>query len=978
MPEPNSQWQQLSGQPNYAGRSPRRSWAQLRPVLVRGAALGVLGSLFALLLLVVVALGIYAYYALQLPSPQELYQRSAEFKSTKIYDRHGHVLYEIIDPLGGRRTLVPYERIPQTVIQAVVATEDASFFSNPGLDPLAILRALYQDLRAGEIVQGGSTITQQLVKNLYLSHERTLARKLQEAILAAEITRRYEKSEILEVYLNEAYFGNLAYGIGAAAETYFGKKVEELDLAEGALLAGLLQSPALYDPYLYPQAALMRRSTALRLMYEKGLISRTAYDVANLQPLDLADREIVMDAPHFVVAVREELERLYGAEMLYKGGLQVYTTLDLEQQYLAEQVARERIASLRERGASNTALMALDPHNGDVLALVGSVDFDDATIGGQVDVTRRLRQPGSTIKPLTYLAALERGWTPSTLLMDVAQDFPDGANPPYRPHNHDGEEWGPISLRTALACSRNIPAVSTLYQIGLPALIEMGQRLGIASLNRPDYGLSLTLGGGDITLWELTAAYGALANGGLRVVPRTILYIEDQSGHMLQAEQDPQAPRVLDARHAYLITDILADRDARRRAFGAQSALELSFPAAVKTGTTNDYRDSWTVGYTPDLVVGVWVGNNDNTPMDRLSGSGGAATIWHDFMERALGAATPALFERPEGIIEVLVCPISGGAHTVYCPPAQQELFLVDAPPPPCTLHRRVAICEVSGQLATEYCPSQHVHEHAVEDYGESWDAWAKSQGIVTPPRETCQLHSFPVDVTINASSDRVSGILDLYGSTMIGDFAYYWIEWGEGHEPDRWRAITSRVSSPVDGGVLARWDTRSVSDGRYTLRLRVHDHHDGAYEARLTVDVANPRPSASYTAIPSPSVTGTHTLTPWPTSTIVVWYTPTPSPTRTLWQSPVPSLAASPTLQATVPTLVPSLTLTPTPTDTSRPSVTPEPSATLSPTLELTPWASPEPTQAVAPTRTPPPLPGLPRTGPGRNYPAPSKTPES
>jgi membrane carboxypeptidase/penicillin-binding protein len=292
----------------------------------------------------------------------------------------------------------------------------------------------------------------------------------------------------------------------------------------------------------------------------------------------LADREIVMQAPHLVVAVREELERLYGAEMLYKGGLQVYTTLDLEQQRLAEQVARERIASLRERGASNAALMVLDPYNGDVLALLGSVDFHDATIGGQVDVTRRLRQPGSTIKPLTYLAALERGWTPGTLLMDVAQDFPDGANPPYRPHNYDGEEWGPISLRTALACSRNIPAVSTLYQIGLPALIEMGQRLGIASLNRPDYGLSLTLGGGDITLWELTAAYGALANGGLRVTPRTILYIEDQNGHVLQGEQDAPMPRVLDARHAYLITDILADRETRQRAFGAQSPLEWVIP----------------------------------------------------------------------------------------------------------------------------------------------------------------------------------------------------------------------------------------------------------------------------------------------------------------------------------------------------------------------------------------------------------------
>lgn len=859
-------------------------------LVLRGVMLGLVIVLFVTLLAAVSALGVYAYYGSSLPSPRELYERTTPFKSTKIYDRRGELLFEIFDPLGGRRTVVDFDEIPPVVVEAVVATEDATFFSNPGVNPLAIARALYVDLRSGEIVQGGSTITQQLVKNLFLTSERKLSRKVKEAILSAEITRRYSKAEILEIYLNEVYFGNLAYGIGAAAETYFGKEVEDLNLAEAALLAGLLQSPARYDPYTNPEVALARRRTALRLMREEGYITRAQERAADAEPLDLSPQDTVMQAPHMVTHVRQELEELYGTERLYNGGLEVYTTLDLQTQQLAEEIAQKHIAELSERGATNAALVAMEPDTGQVLAMLGSVDFYDHNMGGQVNVATRLRQPGSAIKPFTYLAALERGWTAGTMLMDVEQSFPDGANPPYEPTNYDHKEWGPISLRTALACSRNIPAVFTLHEIGVPALLEVTSRLGIRSLVRDDYGLSLTLGGGEVTLLEMTAAYGALANGGRRVTPQTILYITDQQGQVIMPEATPEMPQVVDPRHAHILTDILADDEARIRAFGANNPLDLSFPAAAKTGTTDDYRDSWTVGYTPRGVTGVWVGNNDNAPMDGVSGNQGAAPIWHDFMEAALGSEPQPDFVRPEGLVEEEVCPISGEKRTDLCPPPREELFLEENVPSSCTVHERVRICQVTGKLATEFCPEKSVKEKAYEDYGPAWDEWAREQGLDIPPRETCDLHTSPVRVSLQPFSAPLEGVAQISGSVEIPDFAYYVVERGAGSDPTWWERVTPEIRAPVAEGVLCRWDTRGLENGIYTLRLVVVDGHGHRYEARqmVTLENATPTPSPTLTATYTPTLQPTDTATPRPTEPPV----PTDTPTPTL--TPVPSSTPS------------------------------------------------------------------------------------
>ena len=900
-------------------------------IIVHGVGMGLLGALFLALLVVATTLGIYAYYARALPSPQELYQRVSPFKSTKIYDRHGRLLFEVFNPDSGRRTIVRYAQIPRLVIAAVVATEDPTFFSNPGFNPFSIVRAAYQNFRAGEVVSGASGITQQLIKGLFLTSERNLSRKIKEAILAAEVTRRYSKTEILEVYLNEVSFGNMAYGIGAAAETYFGKPLSQVDVAEAALLAGMLQSPTLYDPYADPESALERRNIVLGLMQARGYLTKAEYESAIKQPLGVVPRTVLMEAPHMVMYVREQLERLYGTEVLYKGGLQVYTTLDLDLQRLAEAIAKEKIAMLREQGASNAALIAMDPQAGDILAMVGSVDFDDWAIDGQVNVCRMPRQPGSTMKPFTYLAAMERGWTAATMVMDVQQEFPDGQNPPYKPTNYDSKEWGPISLRTALACSRNIPAVSTLHQIGLPALLEVAHRLGMDSLNRDDYGLSLTLGGGEVTMLELTDAYAALANGGHRITPRSILRIEDQFGNTIMSQDIPESPQVMDPRHAYLLTDILADNAARSLAFGPDSPLALPFPVAVKTGTTDDYRDSWTVGYTPRLVTGVWVGNSNNAPMKRVSGSRGAALIWHDFMEKVLGSGPREEFIRPEDLVEVEVCPVSGLKRTDACPPARKELFLKEnSPQLDCTVHRRLRICSASGKLAIASCPPVNVQEVALEDYGPAWDEWARQKGLKVPPRDTCPLHATPVQVRIEMPSGPLAGIVEVRGSADVADMVHYVVEYGIGPEPQGWGQVSPKITSAVIDGVLCSWDTRSLPNDTYALRVVVADRQGNLYEARVVVQVQNLPPTLEATVIPMASVTPSPTAPHVPTAT--------PEPTRTLEPSSTPSLVA---------------TTTGTPASTARPTPTRGATVISGPLPTPPPTVGAQPTQDIFPSET-------------------------
>ncbi|MHB9032083.1 MAG: transglycosylase domain-containing protein [Anaerolineae bacterium] len=868
----------------------------------------ILGGIGLLLLGLIASLGVYGYYALTLPSPQELYQRAMPFVSTRIYDRNGRLLYEVFDPQGGKRTIVRYDDISPWVIKAVVATEDRTFFINPGFSPMGIVRAVYQNVKAGYTVSGASTITQQLVKNVYLTTEQTLTRKIKEAILAVEITRRYAKEDILEVYLNEVFFGNLAYGISAAAESYYGKEPADLTLSESALLAGLLQSTVLYDPYLNPQAALDRRSTVLDLMVEAGYISREEADQANQEPLGVIPQKNDIQAPHLVMYVRELLESQYGSEALYKGGLQVYTTLDLDLQLKAEQIVVERVAALADYNVSNGSLVAIDPHTGDVLAMVGSADFFNADISGQVNIARQARQPGSTIKPFTYLAALERGWTAGTMVMDLAQDFPDGANPPYRPVNVDGKEFGPITVRSALAMSRNIPAVATLNQIGLPALLEMARRVGITTLTRDDYGLSLTLGGGEVTLLQMTGAYATLDNNGKLVTPRTILRIEDADGKVLVPDTVAEQAQVVDSRLAYIVTNILSDNDARSPVFGVDNVLNLGFPAAAKTGTTNDNRDAWTIGYTPDLVTGVWVGNADNSEMAGVGGSFGAGPIWRDFMNSALAGREHANFTRPDGIAEVEVCPVSGMLRGLDCPPGRKELFLADnLPTEPCSVHIRQQICTISGKLANSYCPLDTVQERLVEDYGAQWDAWLAANGKPVPAREICDVHGAPSRVEIYAPSP-LKGVVDVRGSTQVDRFSYYIVEYGIGTAPIGWGTLTGQIKNTVADGLLMRWDTRTLEDGVYSLRVVVFDIDGHRYEASIQVEIRNSEPTATNTPVSAkptktkrPKKNATVTSTPLPPTATATLEPPTPSATVEL-PTPTATIPVEPSSTPTSP----------------------------------------------------------------------------
>ena len=629
-----------------------------------GCANTLLVALFVLafgLLIVGGALVAYASIARDLPPPEELQQRASHFASTIIYDRQGGVINEMADPNFGRRTVVPLDRISPNLVAATIATEDPNFYQHAGVDPVGIARAIYHAIREQNLSgPGGSTITQQLVKLTFLSAERSLSRKVKEAILAAEITRRYSKETILQIYLNEINYGNLTYGIEAAAETYFGKSAADLTLAQAALLAGLPQAPSYYDPYTRlwkadgaPGPVKERQGIVLSLMVKHGAITPAQADAAWLEPLQLKPLQQTIQSkyPHFVQYARSQVEKTLGPELLAKGGLRIYTTLDARLQEIAQEEAAKQVKALAGQNAGNAALVALQPKTGEVLAMVGSADFFDEKIGGQINMAVSPRQPGSAIKPFTYLAAFEMPasvdvnvtaktgsqisaieppgyWTAATALMDVRTEFPDGANPPYAPTNYDEKEHGLVSVRSALANSYNIPAVKALEHTGLDRLKQMAARVGITTLTRPDYGLALTLGGGEVTLLELTGAYAALANGGTRAAVSPIACVLDPDGRLIWrgsgadaiptcmaaatrgaaiAVTPAPAQPVLNPQHAFLITSILGDQEARRPMFGANAGLLIlpDRPSAAKTGTSNDYRDAWTLGYTPDLAVGV-------------------------------------------------------------------------------------------------------------------------------------------------------------------------------------------------------------------------------------------------------------------------------------------------------------------------------------------------------------------------------------
>lgn len=613
---------------------------------------------FAFLILAFLGSAVLAWLNYSLPDPEKLLKREVA-QSTKIYDRTGQtVLYEIFSE--ERRSLVKLEEIPQNLIDATLVTEDQEFFTHPGFDFKAIIRAILVDLIKGGKAQGGSTLTQQFVKNAFLTSEKTYQRKIKEILLAYKIEKEYSKEEILQMYFNEIPYGSNAYGAESAAQIYFNKSVKDLSLDECALLTALTKAPTYYSPYGSHQEELINRQKyIIQNLADKGYISQEMAEQS--KKIDTLEKivprfEDIM-APHFVMYIKEILTEKYGQRMVEQGGLKVVTTIDVEKQKIAEQAIENQAEKNENRfNASNASLVGIDVKTGQILAMIGSKDFFNETIDGQVNVAIQPRQPGSSFKPVVYTTAFEKGYTPETILFDVETNFgPFGSGEDYIPKNYNEKYFGPVTMRKALAGSLNIPAVKTLYLTGLSNVLNLAQRMGYTTLaDQSRYGLSLALGGGEVKLLEHVNAFAALAREGKRIPYYSILKIEDSQGNIL--EQNDLGPlvsqQVVSPQIARLTTSIISDNQSRAFVFGEENYLTLAErPVAAKTGTTNNFRDAWTLGYTPSLAAGVWVGNSNNQKMaDGADGSQVAAPIWHEFMTESLKNTPVEKFNSPEPI----------------------------------------------------------------------------------------------------------------------------------------------------------------------------------------------------------------------------------------------------------------------------------------------------------------------------------------
>jgi len=837
-------------------------------VLVRVAKLSFLFVVFFLILIFVV----FPLLALELPSPERIVRR--EGFSTKILDRNGKVLYDIYS--DQKRILVKIEDVPMYLRMATIAIEDKNFYKHQGFDPHGWLRAIY-NIVVKRKLQGGSTLTQQLVKNVLLSPERTLTRKIKEFVLAVQIERKYTKDEILQMYLNEAPYGGTAWGVEAAAETYFGKSVKDLDLVESAFLAGLPQRPSVYSPYSQHRDAYKDRTRqVLRRMREDGYITSEQEEEASrkVDELKFQERGANFKAPHFVAYVQKILEERYGERVVEQGGLKVTTTLDLDLQEKAEEIVSQEIEKVKHLKITNGGAVVLNPETGEILAMVGSRNFNDTEIDGQFNVTLALRQPGSAIKPITYVTAFRKGYTPATLLMDVPIEFPQDVGEPYKPENYDGKFRGPVQVRYALGNSINLPAVEMLAMVGIRDVLEMAYELGVSSLFPSDemlkrVGLSLTLGGAEVRLLELTSAYAAFMNKGFRVNPYAILKVEDSNGKILEKVDPEKGVKVLSDEEAYLIFDILSDNDARKEVFGANSLLNIQGKTvAVKTGTTNDRRDNWTIGGNKFALVGVWVGNNDFSQMLSVaSGVTGASPIWRRILLEALKDKPDYTPEIPEGLVLKEIDLVSGyPKHDGF--PSRIEKFIKGTDPTgDDPIHVKLKVCKNQDGLATPsdvaagnfeekeffiFSLSDPVSKDGRNRWQEAIDKWVSEQSDSRyhPPKNYCSTAN-PVNVEFSEPTDKASNLANTF-TVKIKAESIYEIKEVELYVNDE--KLRSFVYPPYS-------DTLNLPDGVYKLTAKAKDENGNVSERVITVGVNlpwdwTPSPTPSPSPSPSPSPT--------------------------------------------------------------------------------------------------------------------------
>ena len=671
------------------------------------------------------------FFTKDLPSPKQLDSRQIP-QTTKILDRNGKLLYNVYTDQN--RTLVPLTQIPENLKKATIAIEDKDFYKHKGFDVYGITRAFRKTVFEGQ-VQGGSTITQQLVKTAFLSPERTVDRKLKELYLAFRVEMAFGKDKILEMYLNQVPYGGTAFGVEAASEQYFGKNVRDLDLAQSALLAALPAAPSYYSPFGQdPRRAVARQHLVLNRMVEEGYIKKDEAERAKAEELNLQSSVVDIKAPHFVMFVREYLAQKYGETVAAQGGLKVTTTLDLDTQEEAQKIVRDNIDKLKNYNVGNGAALVTKPKSGEILAMVGSKDFFDKSTDGNVNVTIANRQPGSSIKPINYATALERKLiTPATIILDVPTTFSGGPKP-YHPVNYDGRFHGPVSVRNALGSSYNIPAVKVLAINTVGEMIKQARKMGITTFeDESRYGLSLTLGGGEVKMTEMATAFGVFANSGERIDLTPVLKVEDSRGRALEEFKQKSGEKVLSAETSYLISSILSDNGARSAAFGGASQLVVkSKTVAVKTGTTDDKRDNWTLGYTPTYLVAVWVGNNDNKPMNPAITSGvtGAAPIWNGIMGFVLRDARNESFKTPSGIVSREVCTLTGGQKNESCQ-NRFEYFISGTEPKQDTFKKtKVWVDKGTGQIVEPGAPNAEEREEIVIQ-----DPYAKKDFCASCPR---------------------------------------------------------------------------------------------------------------------------------------------------------------------------------------------------------------------------------------------------
>lgn len=818
--------------------------------LTNKALITVSGAILAVLILIFTT---FAWIAKDLPAPGKLSKTSQS--STVFYDREGKVLFELYKDRN--RVPVTLNEIADPMKQATIAIEDKNFYKHQGISQTGIIRAFFSTLFGGNL-QGGSTITQQLIKNVVLDSRRSIGRKVKEVILAVVVEKRYTKDQIFELYLNEAPYGGSLWGIGSAAQGYFGKSPKDLTVVESAILAGLPQRPTYYSPFIGEKDAWKRRAKdVLRRMREDRYITRKQEQdaIAQLDKMKFSQSRESLNAPHYVFYVRDQIEKEFGPKVLEQG-LRVKTTLSSEVQKNTEKIVREEVQKLKSAKVGNGAAVVLDSKSGEVLAMVGSYNYNDEKYGN-FNAALGLRQPGSSIKPITYAAAFEKGYTPSTVLMDLKTVFPSQGGKDYIPVNYDGKFRGPMQLRFALGNSINLASVKLLAMVGIRDFLQKANDMGIKTLaptqkNMDRFGLAITLGGGEVTLVDLTSAYSVFPREGIQKEPQSIVEIKDYKGKTILKQKESAERRVLSKETAFIISHILSDNNARLIAFGGSSYLRVpGKTVAVKTGTTDDKRDNWTLGYTNDVTVGVWVGNNDNSPMDPRIASGitGASPIWNRIMSDLLKKYKDGIQSKPDGVTALNVDAYLGGLPKDGQPTRSEYFKKGTEPKDVSPAYKKLKISKSTGKLANDIeirsgnyeekdfiviMENDPVSTDGKNRWQEAIDAWRQTQGDQYKySSETSDASAEDMVVNIKSPEDKkqidsndVTVTARLTSNSNVKNVKIF---------------INGQEKKSVDGDRDEISETFNLPDGTYEIKVEAVNEKDKKGESVVKIGVKRP-----------------------------------------------------------------------------------------------------------------------------------------